>query len=141
MKLRLNGLRAFGQSGTSGGWSVTTSEATVTITAAATKTIAVAVPVGARLIGCQIRVDTALTAGDTWDAEWNDGGSLQAIVSNEAVAKNTKVSALHDDNANTPLVDTETDILITKNGGGSFTAAGVIRAIAYYEELTAMGNA
>ena len=127
--------------GTTGRLTTEVSEATVDITAAASITLNVNVPTGCKLIGVQMRVDTALATGETWDAEWNDGASLQAIVSAAAVAKNTKVNKFHDDDANTPLTDAETDIVITKNGGGSFTAQGTIRAIAYYEAFTAMGDA
>ena len=128
------------QKGTTGAYFTEVSEATVDITAAASITCQVNVPSGAKLIGCQIRVDTALTVGETWDAEWNDSASLQAIVCNAAVAKNTKVNKFHDDNANTPLTDAETDIVITKNGGGSFSAVGTIRCIAYYWRLRALGD-
>lgn len=128
------------QKGTTGGYYTVVSEATVDITAVASITCQVNVPSGSRLIGCQIRVDTALAAGETWDAEWHDGASLQSIVSNAAVAKNTKVNKFHDDNANTPITDAETDIVITKNSGGSFTAQGTIRCIAYYLSLRALGD-
>jgi hypothetical protein len=124
--------------GTTGGLKVVASEATADITASASVEISVAVPIGARLIGAQLRVDAALATGETWDAEWNDGASLQAITSAAAVALNTKVNTLHDDNANTPICDAETEIVITKNGGGSFTAQGTIRAIAYYLAPIAM---
>lgn len=127
--------------GTTGGLITKIAEAAADITATATVTIQVNVPSGAKLIGVQLRVDTALAGGETWDAEWNDGASLQAICTNQAVAQNTKVDKLHDDNANTPLTDAETDIVISPNGGGSFTAQGNIRAIAYYQAFDAMGDA
>jgi len=39
-------------------------------------------------------------------------------------------------------ISTDTvNIAITKNGGGSFTAQGTIRAIAYYETFDAMADA
>ena len=126
-----------------GGMTTSHSEATVDITAVATVTIQVDVPIGAKLIGVQIRVDTAMQAGETWDAVWDDGAALQSIATNQAVAQNTKVSAWHDDNANTPLCDAETDITIERNsnpGVDSFTATGTIRAIAYYEEFITMGD-
>lgn len=127
--------------GTTGRLTTEVSEATVDITAAASITLNVNIPTGSRLIGVQMRVDTALASGETWDAEWHDGASLQAIVSAAAVAKNTKVNKFHDDNASTPLTDAETDIMITKNAGGAFTAQGTIRAIAYYQAFTAMADA
>lgn len=127
--------------GTTGGLITKISEAAADITATATVTIQVNLPIGAKILGVQLRVDTALAGGETWDAEWNDGASLQAICTNQAVDKNTKVNKFHDDNANTPLCDAETDIVLSPNGGGSFTAQGNIRAIAYYQVFEAMGDA
>ncbi|OPY78228.1 MAG: hypothetical protein A4E65_02382 [Syntrophorhabdus sp. PtaU1.Bin153] len=49
----------------------------------------------------------------------------------------TKVQKLHV----TEIATATTDIVITKNGGGSFTAQGTIRAIAYYETISAMVDA
>lgn len=127
--------------GTTGGLITKISEATADITATASVTIQVNVPTGCKLVGVQLRVDVALAAGETWDAEWNDGSSMQSICTAAAVAQNTKVNKFHDDNANTPVTDAETDIVVTKNGGGSFTAQGTIRAIAYYQTWEAMGDA
>ena len=127
--------------GTTGGLTLSKSETTANITATATVDIDVDVPTSCLLIGCQLRVDSALATGETWDAEWNDGSSMQAICTNQAVAQNTKVNKFHDANANTPLTDATTKIQISKNGGGSFTAQGTIRAIAYYYAFTAMGDA
>jgi len=120
--------------GTTGGFTRGFSEATVSISAAATCTIQVNVPATARILGCQLRVDTALTAGELWDAAYS-GGSTDAICSGQAVAQNTKVNSL-----TSAVVTSETDIAITKNGGGSFTAAGVIRAIVYYEYFETMAS-
>jgi hypothetical protein len=121
--------------GTTGGFTRGFSEATVSITAAATCTIQVNIPATSRIIGCQLRVDTELTAGELWDATYS-GGSTDAICTGQAVAKNTKVNSL-----TSAVVTAETDIAITKTGGGSFTAAGVIRAVVYYEYFETMANA
>lgn len=120
--------------GTSGGFVLKVAEATVTITAAETCTIQVNIPATSRIVGCQLRVDTALTTGETWDAAYS-GGSTDAICSSQAVAKNTKVNSL-----TSATVTSEADIAITKNGGGAFTAAGVVRAIVYYETFEAMAS-
>ena len=47
--------------GTSGGFKILVAEATGTATEAATFAIATAVPAGAILLGCQLRVDMALS--------------------------------------------------------------------------------
>jgi hypothetical protein len=57
------------------------------------------------------------------------------------VAKNTKVNALYNTNGATDIASSTTNVTITKNGGGSFTAQGTIRALVYYEALTALGDA
>lgn len=119
---------------------LSTAEATANIEADASTTIPVAVPSGARLIGVQLRVDTALAGGELWDAAFS-GGSTTAIATACAVAKNTKVNLLYNANAATDITSGSTNIAITKNGGGSFTAQGTIRALVYYESLTALGNA
>ena len=111
------------------------------VTAAATITMDVAVPSGCILLGCQIRVDSALAAGETWDAAWNDGAGLQSICTAQAVAANTKVNKFFDPNADTPLTDAETDIVITKNGGGAFTAQGQFTALGYYLDMRDMEDA
>lgn len=120
--------------------SVSTAEATANITAAASVAINTLVPSGARLLGVQLRVDTALTGGELWDAAFS-GGSTTAIATAQAVAKNTKVNVLYNTNGATDITSATTNIAITKNGGGSFTAAGVVRALVYYESLTALGDA
>jgi len=120
-----------------GGLKIMAAEALGTATAAATFNIATQVPTGARIIGCQLRVDTALS--NTWDAAYNTG-STTAIATNQAVAKNTKVNVMQSGLAEDVTTDA-TDITITKNGGGNFTAGGQVRAIVYYETFTAMGDA
>jgi len=121
--------------GTTGGFTRAVSENSVNITAAATCTIEVNIPATSRIIGVQLRVDTALTAGELWDASFS-GGSTDSICTGQAVAKSTKVNALP-----SIVVTSETDIAITKNGGGSFTAAGNIRAWVYYEYLETVADA
>ena len=106
------------------------SASTGTLPAATTDTIQLNIPTGWVIQGCQLHVKTALAGGDTWDAELNDGGTEEAIASNQAVAQNTNVNhhASADAGYGGTLTDAETDILITKNGGGSFTAQGEIEA-------------
>lgn len=124
-----------------GGLYYKTFNATVDITAAASATITLNIPAGAKLDNVQMRVDSALATGETWDAAWNDGSDIQAIVSGAAVAKSTKVNKFFDVNAATNITDATTNIVITKNGGGSFTAQGTIRAVGGYWALDALDNA
>lgn len=74
----------------------------------------------------------------TWDvfdflATWF--GGLIALAVAQAVAANTKVNSFATD-----ITDNTTNIAITKNGGGSFTAQGTIRAIVYAEIFDAMAS-
>lgn len=109
------------------------------ITADATVTIQVNIPSGAKILGVQMRVDAALAAGETWIAAYS-GGASQNITTDAAVAQNTKVNKFFDENAATAIASAETDIAITKTGGGVFTAQGTIRAVVYYEEFTNLGD-
>lgn len=126
--------------GTTGGLYFEVGEATVNMSDTNAVTCQVNVPSGSKIIGCQLRVDTALAGGDTWDAAYS-GGSTQSIASNQAVTKNTKVNAFYDENAASANISSEADVVISKNGGGHFTAQGTIRAIVYYNAFTAMGDA
>lgn len=125
--------------GSTGGLKRLKSEATADITAAATITIQVNVPTNAKLLGVQMRVDAALVGGETWIAAYS-GGASQNIVTDAAVAQNTKVNKFFDENAATAITSGESDIAITKTGGGAFTAQGTLRAIVYYEEFTTLND-
>jgi hypothetical protein len=123
--------------GTSEGYKRKFSEATATLSGAST-VIHVDVPAGAKLLGVQLRVDTAVTSGDggtSWAADFS-GGSTTAICSGQAFAKNTKANLMMVDE----IIASEADITIDCDGAYTFSG-GVIRAIVYYEEITAMGNA
>jgi len=122
-------------SGSSGGLHRKAVEGTAAITASASVTLTLSIPTNCRLLAAQFRVDVALAGGELWDAAY-ETGSTTALVSGAAVAQNTKVDKMHVDEITTG----STDIAITKNGGGSFTAQGTIRAIVFYEELTAMAD-
>jgi len=123
-----------------GSMDITVAVAEADITADASVTIPVAVPAGAKILGASLNVETALTAGETWDAAYATGSS-QAIASEVAVAKNTKVNAIFDVNTDTDIASDETNIAITKNGGGAFTAAGKIKAAVYYVVLNDLPDA
>ena len=120
--------------GSSGGLSKSVVEASVPIAAAASAVIPINVLNGEKILGVQLRVDSALTAGDLWDAAFS-GGSTDVITTARAVAKNTKFNLL------TSIITTgTTNITVTKNGGGSFTAGGSISAIVYIEKLVALAS-
>jgi hypothetical protein len=123
-------------SGTTGGSVTKTSEATCTTTAATTCVITLNIPSGVRLLGAQLRVDTALTAGDTWGAAYSGGSTTVIAAAGQAVAKDTKVNKLHVDE----ITSNTTNITITRDAG-SFTAGGVIRGIVYYMTVEAMADA
>ena len=121
-----------------GGYVRTFAEATGTPSGTTTYfDIAVDVPVGCKLLGAQLRVDTALTAGETWGAAYVTGSTTALAAAGTAVAQNTKISKMHVDEITT---DT-TKVRITRDAGNFTDAAGVIRAIVYFEQFTAMGNA
>ncbi len=125
------GIHITSDDGTHGGYLTRVFAAsTGTLPAATTDTIQLNIPTGWVIQGCQLHVKTALAGGDTWDAELNDGSQEEVIASNQAVAQNTNVNhhASADAGYGGTLTDAETDILITKNGGGSFTAQGEIEA-------------
>lgn len=104
----------------------------------ATTVIQVNIPIGARLLLVQLRVDTVITGATFWDAAYS-GGSVVIIAVGGALAKNTKINQMFDSNAATDITaGAETDITITAVGS-PFTG-GVIRAIVYYEELITMAN-
>jgi len=129
--------------GSTGGLSILAAEAAAAITANHTITIQVNVPTGSRILGCQLRVDAALAAGETWDAAYVTGAT-QSIATAQAVAKNTKVNKHFDVNTDTDIASGEVDIIIQKNsnpGVDVFTAQGNIRAIIYYIAFNAMGDA
>ena len=120
-----------------GGKSILYKEATGTSTAATTFNIATQIPQGARIVGCQLRVDTALS--NNFDAAYNTGAT-QTIATAALKELNTKVNTLFDTNIATDITSATTDITITHNGVGDFTAGGVVRAIVYYEALFTMDD-
>jgi hypothetical protein len=98
--------------------------------------IAVAVPSGAKLLGAQLVVTTALTAGETWKADYNGGSSTAIATTGQAAAKNTKINKVHVDEITTNT----TNIRITRDSGNFTNAVGVIQAIVYYEAVTTQSD-
>lgn len=112
--------------------------ASVTTTAATTAVIPVNVPVGAKLIGAQFIVTTAIAyTGDStaFQATWT--ASTQAIGGATTGAKNDKGKALYNENANSAIVSGSVEtITLTANNTGAFAAGGVVLAVAWYDELS-----
>jgi len=124
-----------------GGWYTKKYTATTeTFTAAASIDLDFAIPTNARIESVQLHVLTALTGGELWDAEWNDGSSMQAIATSQAVAQNTNVNKHWDVNADAAITDAETKVVITKTGGGAFTAAGEIQGVAFAKVFVAWAD-
>jgi lysophospholipase L1-like esterase len=140
--------------GTTGGLVLKTAEAAANITASTSVTITLNVPTGAIIHGCQLRVDTALAAGETWNAAYS-GGATQTIIHEGAVAKNTKYNSAYESLTTAGTLAAQaawaanvataaTNITLQRHsdpGVDSFTAEGTIRAIVYYYDFTAMANA
>jgi len=99
--------------------------------------IALSIPASSKLLGVQLRVDTALTAGETWSAAYITGSTTAIASAGTAVAKSTKVNKMHIDEITSAI----TNIRITRDAGNFTNAVGVIRAIAYYEVLETLSNA
>ena len=137
-----------------GGLQLKFSKITKSITADATVTIAVDIPVGASIKETHFRVDSALATGETWNAAFA-GGISQNIALIEPVAKDTKVyvpfnsidtsgtlaAIAHASLISDVVISSVATIALTKTGGGAFTAQGSITAIVYYYIREALPNA
>lgn len=129
--------------GTTGGFNIRIAEATGTATAANTFDIEVDIPSGARILGCQLRVDTALTSsnsGVSWAAAYIDG-STSAITTGQSFDQNTKTNTMYNANGANDIASAETDIRITCDTAKLFVAGGQVKAIVYYQDFTAMADA
>lgn len=116
----------------SGGLVTKVAYASQAITASSSVTVAVAVPAGAKLLGTQIRVDSTLS--NAFDAAYS-GGATQSITTGATPTTNVNVGALFNDNSATPITSGTTNVAITKNGGGSFSAQGSVSVWTYYQVL------
>lgn len=136
----VQGTNAF-PTGTMGGIKCGIAEQSVTLSGATTVlTISPAIPTGSEIMGCQLRIDTAVTisGGATWSAAYSTG-STQSICTGQALTKNTKVSTIYNPQAATPVTSGALNITFTPNAG-TFSA-GVIRAIIYYYYVVTMADA
>ncbi len=126
-----------------GGLRTMMAEAVGTAGAAQTFIIQVNVPAGARIIGCQLRVDVILASGDggvSWEAEL-DGGVAHTLGGGYAFAKDTQAMVLIDASAATIIANAEVDITVTCDSAKNFQAGGQVRAIVYYQDLVPMDAA
>jgi hypothetical protein len=121
--------------GTFGGIKRMVAQATGTATAAKTFSIAVNVPSGAKLIGCQLKVKNTLTssdAGTVFDAIYATGAT-QACGTGVAFAAGTTSNTFFDSYAATPITSGVTTITISGGSSSTFEAGGQVTAIVAYE--------
>lgn len=106
-----------------------------TVSGGATEVIPINIPVGARIIGAQIIVSTVLafTTGTEVTPTWT--ASTQQIGSTTLAAKNSKVTALYDQNAESAIVSGAVET-ITLTADAGTVDSGVVVVTAWYEELT-----
>jgi len=71
------------------------------------------------------------------ECEFKTGSTTAIAAAGTAVAQNTKINKMHVDE----ITSATTKVRITRDAGNFTDAAGVIRAIVYYETFTAMGAA
>jgi hypothetical protein len=131
-KVSINGAVTSG-----GGFTRQLAEAASAALSGATGSIAVNVPSGSRILGVQLRVDTAITSDDvtkTWAATYVNTPTT-AITSGRAFGANTKFDAVH------PAYEITTGtVTITITAAAGLFTAGVVRAIVYYEAIDAMAS-
>jgi len=109
-------------------------EVTADIRAGKSTTIEVNIPAGAKLLVTELFVDAALAPGETWDARYI-GGASQQIVRNALGEKGTRAAAFYNEYKADPITADETDIIISRSGGGKFSGQGRIRAIIHFQAL------
>lgn len=124
---------------TSATYSIVGKSVVHTCTAAATNVIAINIPVGAKIIGAQIIVSTAMVlagGGVTWSAAWTAAGG--SLGSGLALTKNTKTKALFNANAASPIVAGAVETITITPNAGTIDVGGVLVVTAWYEELSAL---
>jgi hypothetical protein len=124
--------------GTTGGFTRQLAEATSGALSGATGSIAVNVPSGARILGIQLRVDTAITSDNatkTWAADYVNTPTT-AITSGQIFDANTKFNAIH------PAYEITTGtVTVTITAAAGLFTGGVVRGIVYYEAIDNMQDA
>jgi cytoskeletal protein CcmA (bactofilin family) len=125
------GLLHMSRSSTRGGLYYVNDYKVVLITASTSIASGFAIPAGCKLDHAQVRVTTALAAGELWDIMYS-GGATQGIGTSGAVAKNTKINRFFDVYSAIPITSGVTDITIIRTAGGSFTAQGQLEVVVGY---------
>lgn len=123
---------------TSAGYTVKGKSVVHTCTAAATNTIAIDIPVGAKILGAQAIVSTALVfagGGVSADLTWATSGQTVAAT---LAAKNTKGKAIFDVNDSTDkdIVSGSVEKMTLTPDAGTINVGGVVVVTAWYAELT-----
>jgi hypothetical protein len=97
------------------------------------------IPIGAKILGIDYRVEVALDLN--WDADF-EGGLITGILDDIYPTLNTKGTAFLDANAASILTDDshQTDLVIFTNLGGNFGVQGRIRVTAFYEIINPMAD-
>jgi len=91
---------------------------------------------GTLILGCQIRPDSVRTDGaDEYDAEYNDGGTVQSIC--EQVDVGDQVKKHFDVNGAKGEPTADTNIVITTSGAYDFTG-GAFHATVYFYDFVVM---
>lgn len=125
---------------------IVTKSASVTLTADQTCDIEIEIPVGAMIIGVQLRNDTAIEGADdatgetpieTYAAAYS-AGSTQAIATEIDISLNVTQNTLYDANADSAVMAAQANITLDAGTGNSFVAGGIVSAVAYYYELTSI---
>ena len=120
-----------------GGLRIRGYDAAVAVTNSVNVDILCNVPSGAKILGAQIWVTTALKNGETWDADYQ-GGCATEICNNQAVAVDTNVNLLYKENGVDAITTGTTIVRVQKNsnpGTDKFTAQGAFYGVIYAEVL------
>ena len=119
-----------------------------TTTNAQTNTIAFNVPTNCKIMGCQLRNDTAIDGVDDasglvhiadYSAEYSGGGGggwSQVIAGTVGVAQNIKVNKFFEVATDNDVTSDVLTIMVDSRAGNKFAAGGEITAIVYYYEFT-----
>lgn len=121
---------------TSATYSIKTAQIVHTTTAAATNTIDIDVPIGAKLIGASVIVTEDLVfAGGGVSAEltWTTSGQ---VIGTALASQNDKASAFFDENADAAIVAGSVETMTLTPDAGTLGAAGELTIMAVYAELT-----
>lgn len=125
---------------TSASYAIKSKQLVHTCTAAATNTVAVQIPVRARIIGASAIVSTALAfAGGGASAALTWATSAETVA-DPLAAKNSKGSALFDQNSAVAIVSGSAEDMTLTPNAGTIAVGGVLVVTVWYEELSGLTN-